>query len=111
MQSAPGVHDMHRPPTHVRFAPHDVPLDTSPVSVHVACPALQEVVPVSHGLPFGWHEAPATHEPHVPFKQTSFVPQAVPSGTLVIWTHAGDPDAQDVMPDWQTFPGALQTTP
>jgi hypothetical protein len=60
LHSAPAVQDEHKPPRQVRPAPQPVPLARSPVRTHVACPALHDVVPVSHGFPFGSQSAPDT---------------------------------------------------
>ena len=94
------VQVVQSPALHTMLAPHDVPFGAGlPVSVHTGVPVEQLIVPESHGLPGGAHEAFSVQAMHAPFSQSWFVPQEVPlvTGTLVS-LHAGTPDAHVVVP-------------
>jgi hypothetical protein len=75
------THELHVPLSQTSFVPQDVPLATSPETLHTT-PLEQACVPVVHGLPVE-HVAPVVHAVHDPALQTSFVPQDVPLPTFV----------------------------
>jgi hypothetical protein len=67
----PAVHMTHAPvPLQTSLVPQGVPaLALRPVSVHVALPAAQTVVPVWHAFAAGVHEAPLEHAAQLPLSQ------------------------------------------
>jgi hypothetical protein len=56
------------------------------------------------------HELPTVQPVQVPPLQTWFVPQVVPSGTLPVSVHTGDPVVQEMAPAWQGL-GSVQAAP
>jgi hypothetical protein len=91
--------------------PHGVPFGALPVCVHVGAPLPQAVTPSRHTLPLGWHPALMVHALHVPPPQTAFVPHGVPFATLLSPPHCCWPVAQELVPVWQGFPGAVHAAP
>ncbi len=91
LQAMPALQTLHAPLSQTWFVPQDVPFATAvPVSLQTG-PAEHVSEPTSHGFA-GVQDVPATHAVQTPALQTSFVPQAVPSGTLPVSVHTGEPE-------------------
>jgi hypothetical protein len=70
VHASPVVHEMHAPPLHTRFVPHDVPLDAfAPVSLHTAAPVAQLIAPVWQAFVDGVQVIPAVQAWQLPFAQ------------------------------------------
>jgi hypothetical protein len=82
VQATPAVQEAQAPPLHTLFVPHDVPLAAFPVSTQTDAPVTQEVAPVRQAVP-GVQATPAVQAPHKPLPHTMFVPQTVPSTSLL----------------------------
>jgi hypothetical protein len=103
---------VHSPFTHVSFVPQLVPFATSsPVDTQIACPKLQDVIPIWQGLPLGAHAVPAVHATQLPLEQTSFVPHAVPLATFSIATQVARPEPHTVVPVTQGLFAGVHTAP
>ena len=109
VQLAPLVQEVHVPPLHTLFVPHDVPSAAFPATVQTEVPVEQDVIPVLQRL-LGWQLMPAVQEAHVPALHTLLVPHDVPSATFPDATQAEVPVEQDVTPvlqrvlGWQVVP-------
>ena len=109
VQLTPLVQEVHVPPLHTLFVPHDVPSAAFPATVQTEVPVEQDVIPVLHRL-LGWQLMPAVQEAHVPALHTLLVPHDVPSATFPDATQAEVPVEQDVTPvlqrvlGWQVVP-------
>ncbi len=89
----------HVPALQVWPVPQDVPFGAFTNGPEQVGPVVQEVVPVWHGFVGDVQVAPAVQEVHVPAEQTWFVPQLVPSATVVVpFTHVEVPVEQEVTP-------------
>ena len=64
------------------LVPHDVPFVTFPVSAQTEVPVTQEVAPVRQAVA-GVQARPAVQAPQAPPLHTMFVPQTVPSTSLL----------------------------
>ena len=104
VQATPAVHDAQEPLLHTLFVPHDVPLATFPVSAQTDVPVTQEVAPVRQALA-GVQATPAVHDPQAPLLHTMFVPQTVPSTSLLPVSEQPMFGEQTVCPAWQGFAG------
>ena len=78
-QTRPAVHALHVPLRQTWFAPHGVPLLTSPVSGQTGKPEEHWMVPVLQTD--GVHAAPCVQALQTPLPQTWSVPQLVPFAT------------------------------
>jgi hypothetical protein len=112
VQSVPAVHALHAPALHTMFTPHELPsASVVPVSVHVAAPVEQSVVPVWHAL-VGTQATPCVHALHAPLSQTWLVPHVVPLVTLVpVSRHVSAPMEQSVTPVWQGTATGVHAAP
>lgn len=103
-------HAAHTPPQQIPEA-HAFPSIMSPVWTQAGCPVLHEILPVWHALLLGEQATPALHVVQAPSKQTSSVPHGAPFGALATDTHAGIPEAQEMIPLWHALPGRLHGAP
>src|SRR5262245_8488242 len=94
-------------PSHTWLEPHDVPAMTLPMpSTQVAAPVAHEVTPFLQTLGLPLHPPPAVHDTHEPEPlQSMFVPQAVPSASLLSSMHVCTPVMHDVTPFLHAAPG------
>jgi hypothetical protein len=104
VQLPPLVQEVHVPPLHTLFVPHDVPSAAFPATTQTEAPGEQDVTPVLHGLS-GWQVVPAVQAPQVPLSHTLLVPQEVPFATFPDCMQTGAPLLQTVVPVRQ---GALE---
>ena len=107
MQAIPAVHDAHAPLLQTRFVPQEAPLATFPDSVQTATPVSQATTPVRQGLLATVQAAPVWQDTQAPLAlQTLFVPQVVPTATIVFLSlHTGAPVEQVSVPWWQALAG------
>jgi hypothetical protein len=111
LQEAPAVHATHWPLSQTLFIPHEEPFDAGfPVSVQVAPPSAQTVVPLLHGLLGGVQGAPFVHGWHAPLSQYRLVPQFCPFCAGPLEEHVGTPVAHLMVIDSQD-PASLQSVP
>jgi hypothetical protein len=82
VQTTPAVQEAQAPPSHTLFVPHEVPLAAFVVSTQTDTPVTQEVAPVRQAVA-GVQASPAVQDPHTPLLHTMFVPQTVPSTSLL----------------------------
>jgi hypothetical protein len=99
-QTRPAVHALHVPLRQTWFAPHGVPLLTSPVSGQTGKPEEHWMVPVLQTD--GVHAAPCVQALQTPLPQTWSVPQLVPFETSPVSRHTGLPVEHSMLPVLQT---------
>lgn len=108
LHEAPAVQATHDPLLQTSLVPHVMPLPAGPDETHTDVPVAHDVLPARQTLPPGLQATFAVHATHAPPMQTSLVPHAVPSATLVALVHVDVPVEHEVVPVWHTLPLGLQ---
>jgi hypothetical protein len=100
----PTVHALHVPAVQYWPAPHGVPSGAFVATLQTACPDLQSIVFLTHGLAMSVQSAPAVQTPQLPAWQTDVLPDphGVPSPTLPVLLHLPLPPVQANVPVWHS---------
>jgi len=100
----PTVHALHAPAVQYCPVPHGVPSGALIATLQTACPVLQSIVFLTHGLAMSVQSAPAVQTPQLPAWQTDVlpVPQGVPSARLAVFMHVPPASVHAKVPVWHS---------